>query len=169
MYNFLFIIFQAILNETSFGLHRLTQRQGLIHDYEIVLPKSWNIPSCQPGRQMTSVQKANPTRPDIMIDAKLGPIQSQIGPRPWTEQPQGCGEPGFGIHVPSRFLDLERPSPLYKNSWELRTKGKLQLLFLAYSPVLLGFPKDNRKRFPQVFFHLLVFFLLIFCCKYQRC
>ena len=75
-----------------------------------------------------------------MIDAKLGPIQSQIGPRPWTEQPQGCGEPGFGIHVPSRFLDLERPSPLYKDSWELRTKGKLLLLFLVYSLVLfIGF------------------------------
>ena len=116
------------MNETSFGLHRLTQRQGLIHDYEIVLPKSWNIPSCQPGRQMTSVQKANPTRPDIMIDAKLGPIQSQIGPRPWTEQPQGCGKPGYGIHVPSKFLDLG-PSPLYKDSWELRIKGKLSFLF----------------------------------------
>ena len=148
-------IFQAILNETSFGLHRLTQRQGLIHDYEIVLPKSWNIPSCQPGRQMTSVQKANPTRPDIMIDAKLGPIQSQIGPRPWTEQPQGCGEPGFGIHVPSRFLDLERPSPLYKDSWELRTKGKLLLLFLVNS---------LNSIFGWLFIRF--FFCSFFCCKY---
>ena len=104
---------------------------------------------------MTSVQKANPTRPDIMIDAKLGPIQSQIGPRPWTEQPQGCGEPGFGIHVPSRFLDLEQPSPLYKDSWELRTKGKLQLLFLAYSPVLLGFPKVFLRFFFQFSAHFL--------------
>ena len=78
---------------------------------------------------MTSVQKANPTRPDILIDAKLGPIQSQIGPRPWTEQPQGCGKPGYGIHVPSKFLDLG-PSPLYKDSWELRIKGKLSFLIV---------------------------------------
>ena len=80
-----------------------------------------------------------------MIDAKLGPIQSQIGPRPWTEQPQGCGEPGFGIHVPSRFLDLG-PSPLYKDSWELRTKGKLLAGFLLCSvlSVNLGFALNQK-------------------------
>ena len=48
--------FQAVLNETSYGLHRLTQRQGLIKEFDIILPKSWHVPACEPGRQMTSVQ-----------------------------------------------------------------------------------------------------------------
>ena len=80
-----------------------------------------------------------------MIDAKLGPIQSQIGPRPWTEQPQGCGEPGFGIHVPSRFLDLG-PSPLYKDSWELRTKGKLLLAGFLLCSVLSVSRQTKKDR-----------------------
>ena len=63
--------FQAVLNETSYGLHRLTQRQGLIKEFDIILPKSWHVPSCEPGRQMTSVQRANPARPDVFIDAKV--------------------------------------------------------------------------------------------------
>ena len=60
-----------MLNETSYGLHRLTQRQGLIKEFDIILPKSWHVPSCEPGRQMTSVQRANPARPDVFIDAKV--------------------------------------------------------------------------------------------------
>merc|ERR1740129_611924 len=48
---------EAVLNETSYGLHRLTQRQGLIKEFDIILPKSWHVPSCEPGRQMTSVQR----------------------------------------------------------------------------------------------------------------
>ena len=118
--------FQAVLNETSYGLHRLTQRQGLIKEFDIILPKSWHVPSCEPGRQMTSVQRANPARPDIFVDAKAADNrgQTEIGPRPWTEQPQGCGQPGFAIHMPSSFLSLEEKAPFYKDSWELRTKGK---------------------------------------------
>ena len=75
---------------------------------------------------MTSVQRANPARPDIFIDAKAvdNRGQTKIGPRPWTEQPQGCGQPGFAIHMPSSFLNLEEKAPFYKDSWELRTKGK---------------------------------------------
>ena len=120
--------FQAVLNETSYGLHRLTQRQGLIKEFDIILPKSWHVPSCEPGRQMTSVQRANPARPDIFVDAKAADNrgQTEIGPRPWTEQPQGCGQPGFAIHMPSSFLNLQDKAPFYKDSWELRTKGKLQ-------------------------------------------
>ena len=55
--------------------------------------------------------------------------QTKIGPRPWTEQPQGCGKPGFAIHMPSSFLTLEEKAPFYKDSWELRTKGKQTHLF----------------------------------------
>ena len=69
--NFFLLNFQAVLNETSYGLHRLTQRQGLIKEFDIILPKSWHVPSCEPGRQMTSVQRANPARPDVFIDAKV--------------------------------------------------------------------------------------------------
>ena len=80
---------------------------------------------------MTSVQRANPARPDIFIDAKAidNRGQTKIGPRPWTEQPQGCGKPGFAIHMPSSFLTLEEKAPFYKDSWELRTKGKQTHLF----------------------------------------
>ena len=121
-------IFQAVLNETSYGLHRLTQRQGLIKEFHIILPKSWNVPSCQPGRsQMTSVQ--NPTRPDIFIDAKANRGRGQP-PRPWTEQPQGCGQPGLAIHLPSPFVDLGSNNKVYKDSWELRTKGERVCLYL---------------------------------------
>lgn len=122
--------FQAVLNETSYGLHRLTQRQGLIKEFDIILPKSWHVPSCEPGRQMTSVQRANPARPDIFVDAKAAAdnrAQTPMGPRPWTEQPQGCGQPGYAIHLPSSFLNFASSSTqrqIYKDSWELRIKGK---------------------------------------------
>ena len=59
--------------------------------------------------------------------------QTKIGPRPWTEQPQGCGKPGFAIHMPSSFLTLEEKAPFYKDSWELRTKGKHSHLCISTS------------------------------------
>ena len=59
--------------------------------------------------------------------------QTKIGPRPWTEQPQGCGKPGFAIHMPSSFLTLEEKAPFYKDSWELRTKGKHSNLRISTS------------------------------------
>ena len=73
---------------------------------------------------MTSVQ--NPTRPDIFIDAKASRVgRGPQPPRPWTEQPQGCGQPGLAIHLPSPFVDLgSSDNKVYQDSWELRTKGE---------------------------------------------
>ena len=76
---------------------------------------------------MTSVQ--NPTRPDIFIDAKANRGRGQP-PRPWTEQPQGCGQPGLAIHLPSPFVDLGSNNKVYKDSWELRTKGEFVSIFV---------------------------------------
>ena len=77
---------------------------------------------------MTSVQ--NPTRSDIFIDAKANRVGrgGPQPPRPWTEQPQGCGQPGLAIHLPSLFVDLgSSDNKVYKDSWELRTKGKIMI------------------------------------------
>lgn len=77
---------------------------------------------------MTS--RANPARPDIFVDAKAAAdnrAQTTLGPRPWTEQPQGCGQPGYAIHLPSSFLNFAQLQ-FYKDSWELRIKGKNKCL-----------------------------------------
>jgi hypothetical protein len=78
--------------------------------------------------------------------------QTKIGPRPWTEQPQGCGKPGFAIHMPSSFLTLEEKAPFYKDSWELRTKGKQthlfrRVFFLLGSSRLVKILKFHEFRF----------------------
>ena len=138
----IFVILQAILNETSHGLHLLTQQQSFIKNFQIVLPKSWSIPACQPGRRVTS-SRTTSSHPDITINMKdtfypaidgTEPRGAHLpAPQPWTEQHAGCGQQGRGIHVPSQFLDfkvadekatLSGRRRYYKDTWELRHKGK---------------------------------------------
>ena len=91
---------------------------------------------------MTSVQ--NPTRPDIFIDAKASRVgRGPQPPRPWTEQPQGCGQPGLAIHLPSPFVDLgSSDNKVYQDSWELRTKGEFSpnndQKFMCWNECLVG-------------------------------
>ena len=130
-----FILFQAILNETSHGLHLLTKQQAYIKSFQIVLPKSWSLPACQPGRKVTSRQTPL-SHPDITINTKntfYGSQDVNSSPEPWTEQHAGCGKQGLGIHLPSKFLDFKVADEkattsgrrrYYKDTWELRRKGK---------------------------------------------
>jgi hypothetical protein len=155
---FIFVLLQAVLNETSYGLHRLTQRQGLIKEFDILLPKSWNVPACQPGRQMTSVQRANPARPDFLVDSKAGRMSTRTaGPRPWTEQPEGCGKPGYGIHIPTKFLDLGE-SPFFRDSWELRTKGKKKKSYF-HKIIFENFPANYNSLYP----YMVIVNKIVFC------
>ena len=115
------------MNETSYGLHRLTQQQSWIKDFQIILPKSWSVTACQPGRQLISGQPSSPIHPDLSIE---NIISDDYSSQPWTEQPGGCGQPGHMIKVPTKFINLDVSldeskggRSLYKNSWELRLKG----------------------------------------------
>ena len=128
------------MNETSHGLHLLTKQQAYIKSFQIVLPKSWSLPACQPGRKVTSRQTPH-SHPDITINTKntfYGSQDVNSSPEPWTEQHAGCGQQGLGIHLPSKFLDFkvadEKASGktsgrrrYYKDTWELRRKGRLSL------------------------------------------
>lgn len=128
-----FLFFQAILNETSHGLHLLTKQQAYIKSFQVVLPKSWSVPACQPGRKVTSRQTPL-SHPDITISTR-NPFYGGEGvtaPLPWTEQHAGCGQQGLGIHLPTKFLDfkvadeattLSGRRRYYKDTWELRRKG----------------------------------------------
>ena len=128
-----FYLFQAILNETSHGLHLLTKQQAYIKSFQVVLPKSWSVPACQPGRKVTSRQTPL-SHPDITISTR-NPFYGGEGattPLPWTEQHAGCGQQGLGIHLPTKFLDfkvadeaatLSGRRRYYKDTWELRRKG----------------------------------------------
>ena len=126
---------QIILNETSYGLHRLSQQKAWIKDFQIILPKSWSVTACQPGRQLVSGQPASPIHPDMSIE-NINAAED-FANQPWTEQPGGCGKPGHGIKIPMKFINLDL-SPeaseggrrLYKNSWELRLKGNDNSLIL---------------------------------------
>ena len=84
---------------------------------------------------MSSEQRTNPTRPDFLIDAKLG--RGNLRPRPWTEQPQGCGRPGYGIHVPQKFFELGADAKVFKESWEIATKGRKCKLAKTLDSVLV--------------------------------
>ena len=97
---------------------------------QIILPKSWSVTACQPGRQLVSGQPASPIHPDLSLIDNIG--TEDFANQPWTEQPGGCGQVGHGIKAPMKFINLDLSqdsSPdggrrLYKNSWELRLKGK---------------------------------------------
>ena len=140
-------IFQAILNETSHGLHLLTQQQAFIKTFQVILPKSWSVPACQPGRKVASGQ-ASSSHPDITINMKstfysgTDPDKVSKSPQPWTEQHAGCGKQGRGIHLPSKFLDFkvaDKKTTLsgrrryYKDTWELRLKGTVYNFFIQRS------------------------------------
>ena len=102
-----------------------------------MLPKSWSVPACQPGRKVTSRQTPL-SHPDITINTKntfYGGYKAKgrnPSPQPWTEQHAGCGQQGRGIHLPSKFLDFKVADEktttsgrrrYYKDTWELRRKG----------------------------------------------
>ena len=137
MFLIVFYFFQAILNETSHGLHLLSKQQAYIKSFQVVLPKSWSVPACQPGRKVTSRQTPL-SHPDISISTKSTFYGGMVGEeqtpssQPWTEQHAGCGQQGLGIHLPSKFLDFKVADEAtttsgrrryYKDTWELRRKG----------------------------------------------
>ena len=107
-----------------------------------MLPKSWSVPACQPGRKVTSRQTPQ-SHPDITISSKNTFYGSGHGSedslQPWTEQHAGCGQQGLGIHLPSKFLNFKVADETtttagrrryYKDTWELRHKGMYFLLLL---------------------------------------
>ena len=113
----------------------------------MVLPKSWSVPACQPGRKVTSRQTPL-SHPDITINTKntfyggKNVLSRNQSPQPWAEQHAGCGQQGLGIHLPTQFLNFKVADEktttsgrrrYYKDTWELRRKGRdlitlLQLL-----------------------------------------
>jgi hypothetical protein len=75
-----------------------------------------------------SGQPSSPIHPDLSIE---NVNSDELDNQPWTEQHGGCGQRGHVVKVPTKFVNLdlsldaaEGGRRLYKNSWELRLKGK---------------------------------------------
>jgi hypothetical protein len=104
-----------------------------------------------------SGQPASPIHPDFSLIDNIG--TEDFANQPWTEQPGGCGQVGHGIKVPMKFINLDLnqdSSPdggrrLYKNSWELRLKGKKSKHMLSTTFFGITYVISNCY-FPQNFY-----------------
>ena len=115
----------------------LTQQQAYVRNFRVVLPKSWSVPACQPGRKVSSgLGSAGAPHPDITVSSRPNFHSGFPADAPWTEQHSGCGQSGRGIKVPTDFLSFDDSLAdekvtlsggrrrFYKDTWELRRKGK---------------------------------------------
>lgn len=109
---------EVLLNETSHGLHELTENQSYIASIEVHLPKSWNQHQCQSRTRKVRFSQFV-SNPDISVGTQslFGSWPSQ----PWTEQPGGCGQSGLRVHIPMRFISTLEP---FNVQSDLHTRGQ---------------------------------------------
>ncbi|CAB4068963.1 unnamed protein product [Lepeophtheirus salmonis] len=129
---------ESLLNETSYGLYRLSQSKGYIGDFQIILPPTWDVTQCQPSRFSRIVASSQrSSSPDFFIS----PTNDLEEPR--AEQFGSCGSMGYRIHVPKSFFDFA----LFQDSWELRDRG--QTLLREWAKYRYGvFPENGFKGDP---------------------
>ena len=91
------------METTSSALSNLTSGRAQFRAVDLVLPSSWRVSSCQPGRLVVSAGGQVGRDPDIVI----GDPHPSLGSSPWTLQTLGCGRQGEHVKLPVTFLNQE--------------------------------------------------------------
>lgn len=91
-------LFQALLTETSAGLHELTGGSLLFGSISVLLPKSWESLDCLVGRN--SLHHDLESHVSQQADIQLAEQHPIFGAKPWTTQFGPCGVAGRSINLP---------------------------------------------------------------------
>ncbi|XP_023344491.1 calcium-activated chloride channel regulator 4A [Eurytemora carolleeae] len=89
---------EGLFDSASLQLHSTTAGRKRFKKIQMLVPSTWSISSCQPGRQIVAGQ-VNPTT-DVEITKPL----PGIGNRPWSLNINGCGEQGLKLLIPESLI-----------------------------------------------------------------
>jgi len=117
---------QALLNITSWNLHKLTDGHSLIRDVQVHLPQSWSIRAClRPSQTGLTVRNAAPSStgaPKATADILVGSTGFGGLSGPYAEQHGGCGHLGLRVHLPISFVMDSEEHMLSQRGKKVTTK-----------------------------------------------
>ncbi|CAL4185666.1 unnamed protein product, partial [Meganyctiphanes norvegica] len=91
---------KVMLTEFSEQLQSTTERQIYLKDVTVLLPKSWDTASSTCSLWGPLITSGSPINSHVHV-TESHPV---FGANPWTQQSQGCGQPGDFIQMGAEFL-----------------------------------------------------------------